>query len=53
MEFNNIEHEISKINEEIEKRNREIDMDAIDAFLDMEDDNSKALENDRRNDNYI
>ena len=46
MEFNNIEHEISKINEEI-------DMDAIDAFLDMENDNSKALENDRRNDNYI
>ena len=43
MEFNNIEHEISKINEEIEKRNREIDMDAIDTFLDMEDDNSKAL----------
>ena len=28
-------------------------MDAIDAFLDMENDNSKALENDRRNDNYI
>ena len=53
MEFNNIEHEISKINEEIEKRNREIDMDAIDAFLDMEDDNSKVLENDRRNDYYI
>ena len=53
MEFNNIEHEISKINEEIERRNREIDMDAIDAFLDMEDDNSKALENDRRNNNYI
>ena len=53
MEFNNIEHEISKINEEIEKRNREIDMDAIDAFLAMEDDNSKTLENDRRNDNYI
>lgn len=53
MEFNNIEHEISKINEEIEKRNREIDMDAIDAFLDMEDDNNKTLENDRRNDNYI
>ena len=35
MEFNNIEHEISKINEDIEKRNREIDIDAIDAFLDM------------------
>lgn len=34
MEFNNIEHEISKINEEIEKRNREIDMDAIDDFFD-------------------
>ena len=53
MELNNIEHEISKINEEIERRNRKIDMDARDAFLDMEDDNSKALENDRRNDNYI
>ena len=53
MEFNNIEHEISKINEEIEKRNRKIDMDAIDAFLDMEDDNNKSLENNRRNDNYI
>lgn len=53
MEFNNIEYEMSKINEEISRRNREIDMDAIDAFLDMEDDNSKALENDRRNDNYI
>ena len=53
MEFNNIEHEMSKINEEIEKRNRKIDIDAIDAFLDIEDDNNKALENDRRNDNYI
>ena len=53
MEFNNIEHEMSKINEEIEKRNREINMDAIDAFLDMEDDNNKSLENNRRNDNYI
>ena len=28
-------------------------MDAIDAFLDMEDNHSKALENDIRNDNYI
>ena len=45
MEFNNIEYEMSKINEEISRRNREIDMDDIDAFLDME--------NDRRNDNYI
>lgn len=53
MEFNNIEHEMSKINEEIEKRNREIDMDSINAFLDMEDDNNKSLENNRRNDNYI
>ena len=44
---------VVSVNEEIEKRNREIDMDAIDAFLDMEDDNNKTLENDRRNDNYI
>ncbi len=28
-------------------------MDAIDAFQIWEDDNSKHLENDRRNDNYI
>lgn len=28
-------------------------MDAIDAFLDIEEDNNKTLENNRRNDNYI
>ena len=53
MEFNNIEHEMSKINEEISRRNREIDINAIDSFLDMKDDNNKSLENNRRNNNYI
>ncbi len=39
--------------ETVNYRHNTQNIGSIDAFLDMEDDNSKALENDRRNDYYI